>query len=156
MKQIRAIPLLFALLLCLTACQSKDSQPIWTESHAQDILSSGAFSEELEPVDEDTAFALYKLADYGIDRDQLTGSFVRRSAGATCEEIAVLTFSGEQSATSAATALRDYLQSQIAANQNYRPAEIPKLENAWVSQRGCTLLMVAANDLSAAKAAVGE
>ena len=46
----------------------------------------------------------------------------------------------------------DYVQSQIEANEDYRPGEIPKLENALVSQQGSTVLLVVANDLDAANA----
>lgn len=154
----------FALLLAcgllavsLAACGSqKESLAIWSEEQGEDILASGAFSEELEELDLDTAFQLYKLEDEGLTREDLTGGLCRRSAGATCEELAVLRFWDEDKATAAAQALRDYLDGQIAANADYRPSEIPKLEGAWVSQRGYTLLMVVADDLDAAKQAVGE
>ena len=58
-------------------------------------------------------------------------------------------------AETAETALKDYVQSQIDANTDYRPAEIPKLESALVDRRGETLLLVVASDLDAAKGAVG-
>lgn len=145
------------LALSLTACGGqKDSKAVWTEGHGQDILASGAFSEELEELDLDTAFLLYKLEDAGLTREQLTGGLCRRSAGATCEELAVLIFDSQEAADTAAAALQTYLEGQIEANTDYRPAEIPKLEGAWVEQRGYTLLMVVANDVEAAKQAVGE
>lgn len=145
------------LAVTLVACGSqKESKASWTEEHGQDILNSGAFSEELEEVDLDTAFLLYKLEDAGLSREDLTGGLCRRSAGATCEELAVLIFDDEAAAGSAAQALQTYLEGQISANTDYRPAEIPKLEGAWVEQRGNTLLMVVANDIQAAKDAVGS
>lgn len=145
------------LAMALAACGGqKDSLAVWTEEHGQDILASGAFSEELEELDLDTAFLLYKLEDAGLSRENLTGGMCRRSAGATCEELAVLIFDSEAAADSAAQALQTYLEGQISANKDYRPAEIPKLEGAWVEQRGNTLLMVVANDVQAAKDAVGS
>ena len=145
------------LAMALTACGSqKESKASWTEEQGQDILNSGAFSEELEELDLDTAFLLYKLGDAGLSRENLTGGMCRRSAGATCEELAVLIFDDEKAAGSAAQALQTYLEGQISANTDYRPAEIPKLEGAWVEQRGNTLLLVVANDLQAAKNAVGS
>ena len=54
----------------------------------------------------------------------------------------------------AAAALEDYVQGQITENENYRPAEIPKLESALVDQRGSTVLLVVANDLEAAQSAL--
>ena len=145
------------LAVSVAACGSqKDSLASWTEGHGEDILASGAFSEELEELDLDTAFLLYKLGDAGLTREELTGGLCRRSAGATCEELAVLIFDGEKAAEAAASSLQTYLEGQIASNTDYRPAEIPKLEGAWVEQRGNTVLMVVANDVQAAKDAVGS
>lgn len=50
--------------------------------------------------------------------------------------------------------LEDYVASQIEENRDYRPEEIPKLENKWLEQRGSTVLLVVANDLKAAQDAV--
>jgi hypothetical protein len=147
---------ILAFILILTACQSQSSAAGWTQEDAQAILASGAFSDELETVDADTAFALYKLADYGLDREALTECQVQRSAGATCEELAILQFSSESDAATAKDALEGYIQNQITANQDYRPSEIPKLESAWVEQRGKDLLLVVADDLTAAKEAVSS
>ena len=145
------------LLLLSSACGSKtESLAVWSEGHGQDILDSGAFSEELEELDADTAWALYGLGQAGLDRESLTSAMCRRSAGATCEELAVLVFNNEEAASAAVSSLQSYVEDQIEANRDYRPAEIPKLENAWISQRGYTLLMVVADDLQAAKQAVGE
>ena len=159
MKKWFLLCLTAALALSLTACGgdsgSADSKAVWAESHVTDIAAAGAFSEELETLDADTAFLLYRLADYGVERDALEEATVLRSAGATCEEIAVLQFIGEENAALAMDALKDYVQNQIDSNVDYRPAEIPKLENVWLEQRGYTVLMVVANDLDAAKNAVG-
>ena len=159
MKKLMCSLLALACVLGLTACQSggaDESKATWTESHAQDILAAGAFSEELETLDLDTLWMLYKLGDYGLERESLTGGVCHRSAGATCEELAVLIFDGEEAANGAMEALEAYVQSQITANADYRPAELPKLENAWLAQRGYTVLLAVANDLEAAKSAVGE
>lgn len=157
MKKLTLLLVGAVLVMALVSCGSqKESKASWTEEHGQEILNSGAFSEELEELDLDTAFLLYKLEDAGLSREDLTGGMCRRSAGATCEELAVLIFADEAAADSAAPALQTYLEGQISSNKDYRPAEIPKLEGAWVEQRGNTLLMVVANDLQAAKDAVGS
>ncbi|MGE4276135.1 MAG: DUF4358 domain-containing protein [Lawsonibacter sp.] len=145
-------------MLTLTACQAKvvSAQKAYEPSLVQTIAEAGAFSEELEELDGDTAFALYRLADYGLSREDLTDCAVLRSAGATCEEAAVLVIAdGDQTLVDQAEqALKDYVQSQIDANRDYRPAEIPKLENALVDVRERTLLLVVANDLEAVKTAM--
>ena len=108
----------------------------------------------LTPSTEKLLRPLYKLADAGLEREDLKDCAVLRSAGATCEEAAVLVFTDADKAETAERALGDYIDGQISANKDYRPAEIPKLENAWIDRRGETLLLVVANDLDAAKDAV--
>ena len=145
-------------VLLLAACGGGETSgdAAWTKEDAQKILDSAAFSEELEELDLDTAWMLYGLGDAGLERESLTDGVCRRSAGATCEELTVLIFDSAQTAETALDALDGYLEGQIASNTDYRPAEIPKLEGAWVEQRGNTLLMVVANDIQAAKDAVGS
>jgi len=147
--------LLSVLSLCLLiSCGSESgaaSRPaLWHEGIPDEILAAGACSEELEELDLDTAYMLYKLEDWGLSRESITGGAVRRSAGATCEEVAVLLMDSTDSAKTAMEALEAYVQGQIDANVNYRPAEIPKLENAWLEQREATLLLAVVNDLEAA------
>jgi len=159
MKRMLTIALALVLALGLTACGGKEENnapPLYGTSHVEAMVEAGAFSEDLEELDADTAFVLYKLADYGLAQEDLKECAVLRSAGATCEEGAVLVFTGADKAEKAETALKDYVQSQIDANKDYRPDEIPKLEDALVSRRGESLLLAVANDLDAAKGAVSE
>ena len=78
------------------------------------------------------------------------------SSDLTCEEAAVLVFTSADKAKTAKGALEDYVQGQIDANEDYgyRLAEVPKLKDAYIDVKGCTVLMVVANDLEAAKKAV--
>lgn len=94
--------------LGLTACGGKETAAAWTKEQGQGIVDSGAFSDELDELDLDTACAVY-----GLDRQQVTDGFVRRSAGATCEEAAVLIFDSEDHAKAAAETLSGYVQDQI-------------------------------------------
>ena len=81
MKKFINLTLVLALALVLTACGSKTEAEVWDTGDVQALLDSVAFSEELEELDKDTAFILYRLADYGLDR--LSGAVVFRSAGAS-------------------------------------------------------------------------
>lgn len=160
MKKFLTITLALALALGLTACSkpgSNDAPPLYFSGHITKINDSGAFDADLydlEELDADTAFLLYKLGDYGLVREDLKECTALRSAGASCEEAAVLVFTSGDKAETAVDALEAYVQSQIDANTDYRPAEIPKLENALIDKRGETLLLVVANDIEAAKDAV--
>ena len=154
MRRIFAAVLAAICLLSLSACGGKKADAPWKTSAVQTVEKADAFSEELEELDGDTAFLLYALADQGLSREDLTDCAVLRSAGATCEECAVLIFSGPEQAAKAETAMKDYVQSQIEENRDYRPDDIPKLENAVLSLRENTLLLIVAADTKAAEAAL--
>ena len=80
---------------------------------------------------------------------------VHRSSGGTCEELALLIFQDEEAAKSAKTALETYLQNQIKDNEDYRPAEVPKLEDAFLQQADNTVLMVVSTDTQGVKDLLG-
>ena len=143
-------------MLSLTACgkSQSHSEPYlepFGEATLTALVEAGAFSEELEKLDADMAFALYRLADCGLEREDLKDAVVLRSAGATCEEAAVLIFAEDKHTDSAVEAMTAYKEAQIESNQSYRPEEIPKLENAIMMVRENTVLFVAAADLKAAE-----
>ena len=136
---------LFLLLLPLAACGGAEEKAGFDpEITLQALADAGAFSEELEELDGDTAFTLYGLGNSGLEREDLTAAKVLRSAGATCEEGAVLVFTSGDQAQTAVQALGDY-------NRDYRPQELPKLESAVIQQRENTVLLLVAGDLEAAQ-----
>lgn len=155
MKKSLTMAMVLAALF-LTACGGgqNDAPPLYSTSQVAAMADAGAFSETLEEVDADTAFLLYRLGDYGLTQEDLKDCAVLRSAGGTCEEGAVLVFTTSDKAKTAEGALKEYVQSQIEANRDYRPGEIPKLEEALVDVRGETLLLAVASDLDAAREAV--
>lgn len=151
MKKLIALALSLVCVLGLAACGSKDDPANAYEVTAPAAMQkAGAFSEELEALDAETAFALYHLGDYGLTAADLTDSAILRSSGATCEESAVLVLADEAKAEKAAEALKAYVEAQINANTDYRPDEIPKLKKAVVDQQGSTVLLVVSNDMEAA------
>ena len=151
MKKFWMLALAAAMgLLLLAGCGTGGE-----EAYSTDLVQAGAFSEELDSLDGDTAFALYKLGDYGLAREDLTDCAVLRSAGATCEEGAVLVLPDKDKAAKALEAVKAYVDGQITANESYRPAEIPKLKAAITGQRDNTVLLVVANDGEAAQNAIG-
>ncbi len=154
MKKLTALLLGIVCGLGLAACSPEEAEapgldPDWFD--VQSVVEAGAFSEELEELDADTAFMLYKLADHGLNREDLVEAHVLRSAGATCEEVALLEFADVEKADQAKEAMADYVGSQIEANTDYRPNEIPKLEAALLEQFENTVRLVVANDLDVLK-----
>lgn len=155
MKKILGVVIALVCLIALVSCSGKQTAAAYTKEQAQKILDSDVFSEQLEDLDLDTAWSLYQLAGTGLSRDQLTDGVVHRSSGGTCEELALLIFQDEEAAKSAKSALETYLQNQIKDNENYRPAEIPKLEDAFLQQADNTVLMVVSTDTQGVKDLLG-
>lgn len=155
MKKILGVILALVCLMALISCGSKDNSAAYTKEQAQKIMDSGVFSEQLEDLDLDTAWSLYQLAGAGLSRDQLTDGVVHRSSGGTCEELALLIFQDADAAKTAKGALETYLQSQIEENKNYRPAEIPKLEDPFLEQAGNSVLLVVSGNTDTVKSTLG-
>ena len=126
-------------LLALAGCGGQSGgEAGYTKEQVQTILDSGAFTDELDELDCD-----------------LTDGVIYRAAGATCEELSLLIFSDSGAAQTAQGALEAYLQSQIENNRDYRPGEIPKLEDAVLRQEGSTVLLAVSADTPAVEALLG-
>ena len=77
-------------LLALAGCGGQSGgEAGYTKEQVQTILDSGAFTDELDELDCDTAWALYQLEEAGLSREDLTDGVIYRSAGATCEELSL-------------------------------------------------------------------
>ncbi|HIW26374.1 MAG TPA: DUF4358 domain-containing protein, partial [Candidatus Lawsonibacter pullicola] len=58
-------------------------------------------------------------------------------------------------AEAAVGAMETYLQNQIDSNRDYRPAEVPKLEDPFLQQAGESVLLVVSPDTQAVKDLLG-
>ncbi len=127
-------------LLTLCACGGKEPEA-FDPAGAQDLLTSGAFSEELEAIDGEVACALY-----GIDPETVTDCAVYGSTGATAEELAVFVCADEEGAKAVETQLTTRVADRTADMVGYIPLEVPKLQEAVVERRGVSVILVVAND----------
>ena len=144
MKKWMAGCLVAMSLLGLCACSQSAA---YTTGLLSMVEEAGAFSEELEVLDQETAFMVYRLGDYELEQESLIDCAALRSSGATCEEGVVLVWESQKQAQQALTALKDYVESQIETNENYRPNEIPKLEGARVEQLGNSVVLIVATHM---------
>ena len=145
----RLIPVA-ALCLLLSACGSSGPKPFDPASAAQTLQDSGAFSEPLEPIDQDLACGTL----YDIDAETVTGCAVYTTPTAGAEEIAVFALTDETAADAAMEALRQRLTDQTDALKSYQPDEVSKLDNAILEQRGASVLLAVAANADAARSAV--
>lgn len=156
MKKILPI-LCLSLLLVSCGGQAPADTPapvaLNPEEAAQVMLESKAFSETLEVIDADIAAALY-----GLEESVITDCASYLSTGATAEECTFLIVAGEEAAQTVAQAFQLRVEDQMAALENYQPAEISKLEKAihgYTShEKGFLAYLVVAADAAAAQDAV--
>lgn len=143
-----------ALMLALCAgCGAKEPEKEPTFPAAatvQALLDSGAFSEELEELD---PMLLFPLAG---DAELYKGSVLYYSTGATAETAAVIAVRDAEQVDETEAVLRAWLDGQIEAERDYRPAEAAKLESAILEARGYSVLLVVAADYEKAQSAIPE
>ena len=142
-----------ALCLLLGACSApadSGSAAFDPEAATQAVLDSGAFSVELTELD---AALLYDFSGYGLDSSTLTASKAYSASG-FAEQVSLTVWKDEAAAQAAVDMFKTYLEDMAATYKDYAPAEVPKLENAVLEQRGSSVLLAVANDAGAAKTAV--
>lgn len=137
------------LLAACAACSKKEPEPSFAaEATVQALLDSGAFSETLEELDPTLLFPLSGEAE------DYEGSVLYYSTGATAETAAVITVRDADQTAAVEDTLRAWVENQIAAERDYRPAEAEKLEHAILETRGFTVLLVVASDWDKAAQAI--
>lgn len=140
-----------ACLLLLSGCGTVTPAAFDPEETTQAVLDSGAFSERLEPLDDDLIPLLFSLPG---DPAQYEGSVLYYSTGATSEAAAVIHV-GDKSRTAAVEeTLERWVELQIDATREYQPAEVEKLEHAILETREDMVLLVVAADWEAAQRAI--
>lgn len=144
-----AAVLAVTLALGLAGCGDKAAKEFDVGATPKALMDAGAFSEELEQLEE-----VILLQLYGLDENKVLASAGFASTGSTAEEIAVFEMIDETAAKDAETLLQAHLEYQKESNVDYRPNEMPKLDKAVVERRGKTLLFLVAADYAAAKSAL--
>lgn len=136
MKKIILVVLAF-LLLC--SCGSNDSKASYTLAHADEVLNSGAFEgSDMAPLDTPVVSILY-----GIDAATITecAAYMATNTSVSADELVVLILTDEEAAIAAEEACKARVEAQIAVCESYAPAAVPRLEKAFISRRGNTVLM---------------
>ena len=150
MKKIicAALASVFLLAVCAACGKAKPEPSFPATVTIQTLLDSGAFSETLEELD---PMLLFPLSGEAEDYE---GSLLYYSTGATSETAAVIAVRDADQAAAVEEVLHTWVDGQIEAERNYRPAEVEKLEHAIVETRGFTVLLVVAADWEKAAQAI--
>lgn len=144
MKRILSFILAAVMVLALVGC-TDSKEPFNVERDTEALLEGGAFSENLEEMDEVIFTRLY-----GLEEGTLSEGKVYGSTGTTAEEVAIFAFTSEEAAKAGAELCQERLSYLKESNVDYRPQEMPKLEKAIIRQIGNTVLFLVADDYDAA------
>lgn len=140
---------LLALCLLLSGCggQGGDAKSYDPAATAQALLDAQVFDQELEALDADMAAPYLGLSaepEQAVVYTSLSGGY---------EELVVLQLADEAAAAAALEALNTHLQDRLESEQQvqYKPEDLPKLEQALVEQAGSTVLLLVCADYDAAR-----
>ena len=144
MKRIGYIilPVLMLVLLLGACASSEECLAAYAAADAQKLLDAGVFDGEMEPVD---AFIVSML--YGIDEKDITecACYLAIDTSVSADELTVLVLTDEAAAQAAEAACWERVESQIDSCAAYCPDQVPRLEDAVILRRGCTVLLAVGN-----------
>ncbi|MCH5209771.1 MAG: DUF4358 domain-containing protein [Oscillospiraceae bacterium] len=121
------------------------------DSFAEEMLAGVPFRETLSPVKENVVARVMNLAE----GDALNG-VMYISGGATSEEFAAFEAATPEKAQELGEKLRQRIESRKGDFENYKPEEMPNLNNPVVIVDGCLAAMCISDDNSAAQTVISH
>lgn len=128
-KKLGIVIFLVLSFLLLAACGNEGTggEPLDVAALSQELLSAEVFTDELTQVETEVA-AEY----YGITQEDVKDARVYLSTGATAEELAIFTANSSETAKNVVSGIQQRISNQKTAFEQYLPAEISKLDAAYV------------------------
>ena len=151
MKRYKIAAVLLAVLFIfgLSACGSgKTADPA---AALQTIRDSVPFSEELTELDKTAV-----CKNYDLEETDLAGCAAAIGSGATAENAVVIEGTDRAAARRVEAALRAFLDDWIEGYSDYKPEEVPKLEQAVLKVKGNYVILCVSADSGRAAAVVKD
>lgn len=157
MKKTKWMILAAAMAVCLsfTGCGGGDgggqdgAGTIDGAALAEALAGGVAFEDQLTQVDQETALMLY-----GVAPEQVASAVVYVGTGATAEEIAVFEGVDEAAADAIEAQAEARLASQLSDYADYKPDEVPKLENPVLETEGNYVILCVSGDNETAESII--
>lgn len=118
---------------------------------ADKLITDVAFEDQLSKVEDDTALMLY-----GLSTDQVASANVYVGTGATAEEVSVIEGKDEDSTAAIREQAEARVQSQLEDYKDYKPDEVPKLENPILKTSGNFVILCVSADNDTADSVIDE
>ena len=137
-----------AVLMLSAGCAKQSAAPRTADVNAvaDEIAKTVKFKDQMSPIAQKTAVNLY-----GLDAGDVAKARVYESTGATAEEVAAFEAKDDAAAAKAEQATQQRVEDQKAAFQDYQPKEMSKLKAPLIVRSGKYVVLVVADDTSAAK-----
>lgn len=147
--------LMLGLMLCLGGCSSAPPQAAETVKPCTEVVAAILEGQAFEEM---TELGEKQIAKYlEIDTELLSDMAMSIDASrATAEAVAVLTAKDEASLAEAQAALEAYRAVTLEQYRDYRPEEVPKLEDAILSTKGLQTALIISKDAAAAETALQD
>lgn len=135
------------LLLLLPGCSGGSAaKTADVQKVADGLISSVKFKDQMSMLKQDTAVKLY-----GIDSGDVTKAAVYESTGATAEEVAAFEAKDEQAVGRVKEKAEQRVEDQKSGFQDYQPAEMAKLKNPVLVEKGKYVVLCVSDDNETAK-----
>lgn len=146
-KKIFNICLATGIIGMLTGCDTtvstseEEATNVDVTAMADALYTEVTYEDTLSELNDDTA-----LSYYGIEQEDVTECVVMVSTGATAEEIAVFEATDSEAAEAIKEACENRLEKQINSYNDYKPAEISRLDDAIIEASGNYIVYCVADD----------
>ena len=135
------------LLLLLPGCSGGSAaKTADVQKVAEGLISSVKFKDQMSELKQDTAVKIY-----GIEPGDVAKAAVYESTGATAEEVAAFEAKDEQAAGRIKAKAEQRVEDQKAGFQDYQPAEMTKLKNPVLVEKGKYVVLCVSDDNETAK-----
>ncbi|WP_411678001.1 DUF4358 domain-containing protein [Caproicibacter sp.] len=135
------------LLLLLPGCSGgRAAQTADVQKIADGLIGSVKFQDQMSEIKQDMAIQIY-----GIDSGDVVKAAVYESTGATAEEVAAFEAKDDQAAGRVKEKAEERITTQRAGFQDYQPAEMAKLQDPVLVQKGKYVVLCVSNDNETAK-----
>ncbi len=151
MKKYKIVAVLLTALLVLGLAACGSGKTVDPQAALKTIRDNVPFSEELTELDKAAVCKNYDLEDA-----DLAGWAAAIGSGATAENAVVLEGADRAAAGRIEAALRAFLEDWIEGYSDYKPEEVPKLEQAVLKTQGNYVILCVPADSGKAAAVVKD
>ena len=136
------------MLAWLTACGigGQNETRVDLQQVADKLLAEVTFAEPLEKIDMDIA-----MKQYGVNAEMVQNGMMYTGTAAAVDEISLWQAADASGSKAILEAVNERIESQKKSYTDYRPEEVPKLEDCVVVSKGNVVILCVSEDSQTAR-----